>query len=89
MGMSTAREDLIQQIIDLETRKANLARRALACESAGEFDLADQCDAWWNAASDEIGKLMQELAEIDDVSEAGALREARLDREYGAWMTGP
>jgi hypothetical protein len=62
-GAMTKREEIIDQIISLETRKFNLARTALEHEAAGRYDKADQCDAWWNAASDEIGRLHAQLRE--------------------------
>jgi lipoate-protein ligase A len=80
------RTDLIQQIIDLEQRKANLAFMAMEVEAACDHALADQYDEWWNTACIEIGRLQDELWEIDQDE---ALREAELDREYGAWATGP
>jgi hypothetical protein len=80
------RTDIIEQIVDLELRKANLAIKANEAERAGDHALADQYDEWWDAVDDEIGPLQDRLWEI---VEDEALRESRLDREYGAWATGP
>jgi hypothetical protein len=78
--------DLIQQIIEIEQRKSNLATIAMEAERVGDGALADQCDEWWDKADDEIAPLQDRLWEI---VEDEALREAELDRKYGAWVTGP
>jgi hypothetical protein len=80
------RDDLIQQIIDLERHKSNLASLAKEAEMAGDTDLVDEYDEWWDKADDEIAPLQDRLWEI---VEDEALREAELDREYGASVTGP
>jgi hypothetical protein len=80
------RTDIIQQIIDLEQRKASLTFMAMEAEIAGDHALVAQYDEWWGRACVEIGRLQDELWGID---EDEALRESRLDREYGAWVTGP
>jgi hypothetical protein len=80
------RDDLIQQIIDLEQHKSNLALLAKEAEMAGDSALVDEYDEYWDKADDEIAPLQDRLWEI---VEGEALREAELDREYGKWTTGP
>jgi hypothetical protein len=80
------RDDLIQQIIDLEQHKSNLASLATKAEIAGDSDLVDEYDEYWDKADDEIAPLQDRLWEI---VEDEALREAELDRQYGKWTTGP
>jgi hypothetical protein len=80
------RTNIIQQIIDLEQRKSSLTSIAMEAERVGDNALADQCDERWDKADDEIGPLQDRLWEI---VEDEALRESRLDREYGAWVTKP
>jgi hypothetical protein len=82
----TEREQIIQQIIDLETHKANLARRALACESAGEYELADALDAKWNKASNKIGRLMRQIDEVDRAESAVSRIEHIRDVSYGRML---
>jgi hypothetical protein len=81
-----SRADIIQQIVDLEQRKGNLTFMAMKAEVAGDHALVAQYDEWWGRACTEIALLQDELWEIDQDE---ALREAELDREYGAWVTGP
>jgi hypothetical protein len=80
------RADIIQQIIDLEQHKSKLASIAKEAEMVGDSALVDECDELWNKTDDEIAPLQDRLWEI---VEDEALREAELDREYGAWVTGP
>jgi hypothetical protein len=51
----------------------------------GDSALVDECDELWDKTDDEIGPLQDRLWEI---VEDEALREAELDRQYGAWVTG-
>jgi hypothetical protein len=80
------RDDIIQQIIDLERHKSNLASLAKEAEMVGDSALADEYDEYWDKADDEIAPLQDRLWQL---VEDEALREAELDREYGAWVTGP
>jgi hypothetical protein len=80
------RADIIQQIIDLEQHKSKLASIAKEAEMVGDSALVDECDELWDKTDDEIGPLQDRLWEI---VEDEALREAELDRQYGAWVTGP
>jgi hypothetical protein len=80
------RTDIMQQIIDLELHKAKLASLGREAEEVGDNALADEYDEDWDKADDEIAPLQDRLWKI---VEDEALRESRLDREYGAWVTGP
>jgi hypothetical protein len=62
----TERIDLIQKIGEWETRKRDLASDALKAASEGNLDLCEHLDLLWEAASDEIGKLQDELWGADD-----------------------
>jgi hypothetical protein len=80
------RADIIEQIIALELHKAKLASLGREAEEVGDTAKADEYDEDWDKTDDEIAPLQDRLWEI---VEDEALREAELDRKYGAWATGP
>ena len=61
----TEREDIIEQIEFLHWRKAILTCKAGLAERAGDPELADHYDAEWNKASNEVGRLLSRLYEIE------------------------
>jgi hypothetical protein len=91
------RDDIIEEIAGLETEQENLFNQEQFLNElfwlcpdgpAGKAVDAelDEVLAALKAVSDDIEGLQDQLFELD---EDEALREAELDREYGAWVTGP
>jgi hypothetical protein len=76
----TEREDLIEQIDFLHWRKAILTLKAGLAERAGDPDMADHYDAEWNKASNEVGRLLARLYEIEARI---SRREQIADAAYG------
>jgi hypothetical protein len=62
----TEREEIIEQIAAVEQRKADMALEAMQAVACGDDATADQCNASWDAAGDEIGRLWNRLDALDD-----------------------
>jgi predicted nuclease with TOPRIM domain len=93
----TERDRLIQEIAELEAERERLGVQKEILDTAFWLlpvgpnskaidteldDILERLDA----ISDQVGTLKNRL---DELEQDQGMREARLDREYGAWATGP
>lgn len=69
------REELLEEIGALGTRKATFAHLAALAASTDQFVLCQHYNLLWDAASDEIGRLERRLDDLDN--ECDAMRARR------------
>jgi hypothetical protein len=91
------RTDIIQQIVVLKAEREHLLDREeflnavfwLLPDGPAIYAIGAELDETLEALDAGSDKIAGLRAELDELDEDQALRESRLDREWGAWVTGP